>query len=75
MTEWQLYAQEVEGDTWQGRKLDKAKLDKMNGVFGLLFFTLSFYLTGLIWIDQQIGQLYELMQAIKNKSEGNEEDQ
>ncbi|EAU33750.1 acetate non-utilizing protein 9, mitochondrial precursor [Aspergillus terreus NIH2624] len=46
LTEWQLYAQKLEGDTWVGEKLDKAKLDKMS--------------------DQQIGQLYELMQAIQN---------
>ncbi|EED23479.1 ACN9 family domain containing protein, putative [Talaromyces stipitatus ATCC 10500] len=53
LTEWQLYAQQLEGDSWQGGKLDKAKLDKMS--------------------DQQIGQLYELMQAIQNKSEGDGE--
>ncbi|KAL1953057.1 hypothetical protein VTO42DRAFT_3729 [Malbranchea cinnamomea] len=46
LSEWQLYAQKLEGDSWVGEKLDKAKLDKMS--------------------DQQIGQLYELMQAIKN---------
>ncbi|RAH85954.1 ACN9 family domain-containing protein [Aspergillus japonicus CBS 114.51] len=47
LTEWQLYAQKLEGDAWIGEKLDKGKLDKMS--------------------DQQIGQLYELMQAIKNE--------
>ncbi|PYH37395.1 succinate dehydrogenase assembly factor 3, partial [Aspergillus neoniger CBS 115656] len=47
LTEWQLYAQKLEGDAWIGEKLDKSKLDKMS--------------------DQQIGQLYELMQAIQNK--------
>ncbi|KAE8348527.1 succinate dehydrogenase assembly factor 3, mitochondrial [Aspergillus coremiiformis] len=46
LTEWQFYAQKLEGDTWVGEKLDKDKLDKMS--------------------DQQIGQLYELMNAIKN---------
>ncbi|KAL4895117.1 hypothetical protein BDV59DRAFT_174476 [Aspergillus ambiguus] len=46
LTEWQLYAQKLEGDTWVGEKLDKTKLDKMS--------------------DQQIGQLYELMQAIQH---------
>ncbi|KAK2832060.1 hypothetical protein FQN49_006891 [Arthroderma sp. PD_2] len=46
LTEWQLYAQQLEGDSWKEGKLDKAKIDKMS--------------------DQQIGQLYELMQAIKN---------
>ncbi|EDN07170.1 acetate non-utilizing protein [Histoplasma capsulatum] len=30
LTEWQLYAQKLEGDTWQGEKLDKAKIDKMS---------------------------------------------
>ncbi|OAX78748.1 acetate non-utilizing protein 9, mitochondrial [Emergomyces africanus] len=49
LTEWQLYAQKLEGDTWRGEKLDKAKLDKMS--------------------DQQIGQLYELMNALKKKDE------
>ncbi|KAL2819680.1 hypothetical protein BJX63DRAFT_358769 [Aspergillus granulosus] len=53
LTEWQLYAQKLEGDTWIGEKLDKGKLDKMS--------------------DQQLGQLYELMQTIKNKDgEGDE---
>ena len=47
LTEWQLYAQQVEGGAWRGEKLDKAKID-----------TLS---------DQQLGQLYELMQAIQKK--------
>ncbi|KAH8704822.1 putative ACN9 family domain-containing protein [Talaromyces proteolyticus] len=54
LTEWQLYAQKLEGDAWRGDKLDKAKLEKMS--------------------DQQIGQLYELMQAIKDKSEGSDEE-
>ncbi|OJD16489.1 acetate non-utilizing protein 9, mitochondrial [Emergomyces pasteurianus Ep9510] len=49
LTEWQLYAQKLEGDTWRGEKLDKAKIDKMS--------------------DQQIGQLYELMNALKKKDE------
>ena len=31
MTEWQLYAQQVEGEAWKGDKLDKAKVDKMSG--------------------------------------------
>lgn len=30
LTEWQLYAQKLEGDTWVGDKLDQAKLDKMS---------------------------------------------
>ncbi|KAF2011653.1 ACN9-domain-containing protein [Aaosphaeria arxii CBS 175.79] len=47
LTEWQLYAQQIEGDTWKGEKMDKQKIDKMS--------------------DQQIGQLYELMQAIRER--------
>ncbi|KAJ5595059.1 Succinate dehydrogenase assembly factor 3 [Penicillium hispanicum] len=46
LTEWQLYAQKLEGDKWTGEKLDKSKLDKLS--------------------DQQLGQLFELMQAIRN---------
>ncbi|KAJ5256630.1 hypothetical protein N7478_012734 [Penicillium angulare] len=53
LTEWQLYAQKLEGDNWAGERLDKSKLDKMS--------------------DQQLGQLFELMQAIRN--EGGEEHQ
>ncbi|KAL4940821.1 hypothetical protein BDV06DRAFT_13374 [Aspergillus oleicola] len=53
LTEWQLYAQKLEGDAWKGEKLDKSKLDKMS--------------------DQQLGQLYELMQTIQNKNGGEEE--
>lgn len=47
ITEWQLYAQRIEGDTWKDGKLEKDKVDKMT--------------------DQQIGQLYELMQAIRKQ--------
>lgn len=49
LTEWQLYAQKIEGDSWVGEKLDPGKVEKMS--------------------DQQIGQLYELMQAIKKQRE------
>ncbi|MCJ1374835.1 acetate non-utilizing protein 9 [Loxospora ochrophaea] len=47
LTEWQMYAQKIEGDSWMGEKLDSGKIDKMS--------------------DQQLGQLYELMQAIQKK--------
>ena len=30
LTEWQLYAQQLEGDAWRGQRLDRAKLDKMS---------------------------------------------
>ncbi|MCJ1305703.1 acetate non-utilizing protein 9 [Hypocenomyce scalaris] len=50
LTEWQMYAQKIEGDSWMGEKLDGGKIEKMS--------------------DQQLGQLYELMQAIQNKERG-----
>ncbi|KAF1920487.1 acetate non-utilizing protein 9, mitochondrial precursor [Ampelomyces quisqualis] len=49
LSEWQLYAQTLQGDSWKGKKMDKQKIDKMS--------------------DQQIGQLYELMQAIQKQSQ------
>lgn len=33
LTEWQLYAQELEGDTWREGKLDTAKVEKMSREF------------------------------------------
>ncbi|CAI6099996.1 hypothetical protein V2G26_000589 [Clonostachys chloroleuca] len=45
LSEWQLYAQKVEGDSWKGQKIDETKLAKMS--------------------DEQIQQLYELLQAIQ----------
>ncbi|WPH04157.1 ACN9-domain-containing protein [Acrodontium crateriforme] len=47
LSEWQMYAQQIEGDGWRGNKMDKTKIDKMS--------------------DQQIGQMYELMTAIREK--------
>jgi hypothetical protein len=31
LTEWQTYAQSIEGDQWIGEKMDKGKIDKMSG--------------------------------------------
>ena len=31
LTEWQMYAQKIEGDSWRGEKIDKGKIDKMSG--------------------------------------------
>lgn len=53
LSEWQLYAQMLEGDSWKEAKMDKAKIDKMS--------------------DQQIGQLYELMQAIQKQADEDSE--
>ena len=33
LTEWQMYAQKIEGDSWRGEKIDKGKIDKMSGSF------------------------------------------
>ncbi|KAF2716621.1 ACN9-domain-containing protein [Polychaeton citri CBS 116435] len=30
LTEWQMYAQHIEGESWRGEKMDKAKIDKMS---------------------------------------------
>ncbi|KAI5292634.1 acetate non-utilizing protein 9 [Ascosphaera acerosa] len=45
LTEWQVYAQKLEGDTWRDEKIDEGFLEHLS--------------------DQQIGQLYELMQAAR----------
>jgi len=38
LTEWQMYAQKLEGDTWIGEKMDTAKLEKMSDQqFGQLY--------------------------------------
>lgn len=67
MTEWQLYAQKIEGDAWQGEKIDPAKIEKMSGEFFASY--MSFLACGSNaegrFLDQQMGQLYELMQAIR----------
>ncbi|EKD20754.1 uncharacterized protein L3040_006472 [Drepanopeziza brunnea f. sp. 'multigermtubi'] len=47
LTEWQMYAQTLEGESWAGERMDPSKIEKMS--------------------DQQLGQLYELMQAIRKK--------
>ncbi|KAK3071028.1 hypothetical protein LTR53_009424 [Teratosphaeriaceae sp. CCFEE 6253] len=47
LTEWQLYAQQIEGGSWRGEKIEKGKVDKMS--------------------DEQIAQMYELMQAIRER--------
>ena len=79
LTEWQFYAQKLEGDAWAGDKLDKAKVDKMSGGFSFLCLIpwilvwsspMLILICGCLPEDQQLGQLYELMQTIKNNNEG-----
>jgi len=64
LTEWQYYAQALEGDEWKGELFDRTKIDKMSG---MLSFCCYQGWTANIRPDQQIGQLYELMQAIRKK--------
>ncbi|KAL7942295.1 ACN9 domain-containing protein [Trichoderma barbatum] len=53
LSEWQMYAQQIEGESWVGEKIDQGKLQKMS--------------------DEQIQQLYELMQAIQKHRTGEED--
>jgi hypothetical protein len=71
LTEWQLYAQKLEGDNWAGEKLDKSKLDKLSGMVhgGHLLVKVT---NKSPPPDQQVGQLFELMQSIKNSEEDGE---
>ena len=62
-----MYAQTIEGDSWQGATLDRGKIDKMSGTSDLDGFCIDHILT--IELDDQINQLYDLMQAIKNKDD------
>ena len=63
-----MYAQKVEGDSWKGERLDKGKIDKMSGK-GSLGPSVVRYAANRVWIDQQLGQMYELMQAIKKQGQ------
>lgn len=33
LTEWQTYAQQIEGENWREEKMDKSKIDKMSGMY------------------------------------------
>ncbi|KJR84495.1 acetate non-utilizing protein 9 [Sporothrix schenckii 1099-18] len=79
LTEWQLYAQKIEGDSWVGEKLDPVKVAKMNGKFALSGNSLLAMLSLLReinenMVDQQVGQLYELMVAIRKHRADDGED-
>jgi len=76
LTEWQQYAQQLEGETWRGERLDTDKLDKMSGEsfqFGCLDTCSLASAYRIPSTDQQVAQLYELMQAIQ-KAELEEND-
>ncbi|KAI9810420.1 MAG: acetate non-utilizing protein 9 [Phylliscum demangeonii] len=57
LTEWQLYAQAIEGDAWQGG-IDQDTIHKM-----------SAQLMSGYEADEQLRQLYDLMQTVKNRDE------
>jgi hypothetical protein len=63
-----MYAQKIEGNSWRGEKLDKGKIDKMSGKY----FILNVRLYSYSLLDQQLGQLYELMQEIQSKGRKDE---
>jgi hypothetical protein len=72
-----MYAQKLEGDAWIGERMDIAKIDKMSGLFARLLRSYMPYtkLILRICVDQQLGQLYELMQAIQKKKQDESESQ
>lgn len=35
LTQWQDYAQQLEGETWRDEKLDRTMIDKMSGAWQL----------------------------------------
>lgn len=61
-----MYCQMLEGDAWKEAKMDKTKIDKMSG--RLVAVLHNFQNTNCA-TDQQLGQLYELMQQIKNQAQ------
>jgi hypothetical protein len=67
-----MYAQKIEGDQWVGDKLDEQKLSKMSGECDQLLYCRPVTKS---MKDEQIHQLYELMQAIQNRGkEGGEQE-
>jgi hypothetical protein len=73
-----LYAQKLEGDDWLGDRMEIGKIEKMSGMNISFLDNCSLYGLEVMpnngEIDQQLGQMYELMQAIRKKelAEGNE---
>ncbi|KAI0117327.1 P-loop containing nucleoside triphosphate hydrolase protein [Daldinia grandis] len=53
LTEWQLYAQQIEGDSWVGDKLDPEKVEKMSGLSILDLILLSTSTTQLKMADDE----------------------
>ena len=66
-----MYAQKIEGDQWLGEKLEEGVIEKMSGRCVDSQHLLAG--TDVEVPDQQLGQLYELMQAIQKQSQEEEE--
>ena len=41
LTEWQMYAQKLEGDSWIGEKMDSGKIEKMSGEYWITGFVMG----------------------------------
>jgi len=61
-----MYAQKLEGDEWLGEKMDMEKVEKMSGMSRLSHVDFGWTLMAYL-ADQQLGQMYELMQAIRKQ--------
>jgi len=48
LTEWQMYAQNIEGETWKGERLDSGKIDKMSGMSSVPCFDAWWFLGGVV---------------------------
>lgn len=42
LSEWQMYAQQVEGEHWKGERMEKGKIDKMSGEFVMMSVNVRF---------------------------------
>jgi hypothetical protein len=62
-----MYAQKLEGDSWIGEKMDLGKIDKMSGEWCWVLWVCRVQVVTDWCIDQQLGQMYELMQAIRKR--------
>jgi len=71
-----MYAQKIEGSSWIGEKIDKGKIDKMSGKEqGACGATRDRSCADEDFcLDQQLGQMYELMQAIRKQAQEGGED-
>jgi hypothetical protein len=63
----------IEGDSWAGEKIEQSKLEKLSGKpMSLAFYLISTYSYDPT-LDEQVQQLYELMQAIKGRNGDDQE--